>query len=201
MAETLHPSTVVHASKQVERKETLVRSLDDLLERYLHLLNQYQTLQQSLAQHFSRGYLSLAQANFSNPNRVRYGQDHYDDRMQASARVFTSQSTPSFSTQEPKAQESVLGSDDDDDEVDTAKESTVMDNTQLFSEDAESGSNMTRDPLNWFGILVPPALRTSQSNFKDAVADLIPALASISKEMSEVEIEIRRARKRIRKAV
>ena len=76
-----------------------------------------------------------------------------------------------------------------------------MDNTQLFSEDAESGSNMTRDPLNWFGILVPPALRTSQSNFKDAVADLIPALASISKEMSEVEIEIRRARKRIRKAV
>lgn len=104
MAETLHPSTVVHASKQVERKETLVRSLDDLLERYLHLLNQYQTLQQSLAQHFSRvridlaefwthsqsaqGYLSLAQANFSNPNRVRYGQDHYDDRMQASARVY-----------------------------------------------------------------------------------------------------------------
>ena len=76
-----------------------------------------------------------------------------------------------------------------------------MDNTQLPSEDAESASNMTRDPLNWFGILVPPALRTSQSNFKDAVADLIPALASISKEISEVEIEIRRARKRIRKAV
>ena len=63
------------------------------------------------------------------------------------------------------------------------------------------GSNVTQDPLIWFGILVPPALRISQSNFKDAVADVIPALASISKEMREVEIEVRRVRKRLRKAV
>ena len=90
---------------------------------------------------------------------------------------------------------------DDDDEMDTAKESIVMDDTQPPSEDTETGSNMARDPLNWFGILVSPALRTSQSSFKDAVANLIPTLASISKEMREVEIEIRRARKRIRKAV
>ncbi len=61
--------------------------------------------------------------------------------------------------------------------------------------------NMTRDPVNWFGILVPPALRTSQSSFKDAVVNLIPALASISMEMREVEIEVRRTRKRVRKAV
>lgn len=36
----------------------------------------------------AQGYLSLAQANFSNSNRVRYGLDHYDERMQASARVY-----------------------------------------------------------------------------------------------------------------
>lgn len=77
----------------------------------------------------------------------------------------------------------------------------MMDDTLPPSEDTESGSKMSRDPLNWFGILVPPALRTSQSNFKDAVSDLIPSLASTSKEMREVEIEVRRARKRIRKAV
>lgn len=91
--------------KQVEGKEALVRSLDDLLERYLHLLDQYGTLQQSLARLLSRvtsnelsfdcthseyaqGYLSLAQANFSNPNRARYGRDHYDDRMKALIRVY-----------------------------------------------------------------------------------------------------------------
>ena len=65
----------------------------------------------------------------------------------------------------------------------------------------ETVSNATQDSLKWFGILVPPTLRASQSNFKDAVADLIPALASVSKEMTEVELEVRRARKRLRKAV
>lgn len=76
-----------------------------------------------------------------------------------------------------------------------------MDDTRPPSEDKEAGSNMSRDPLDWYGILVPPALRTTQRNFKDAVANLVPALASISKEMREVEIEVRRARKRIQKAV
>ncbi len=29
----------------------------------------------------------MAQANFSNPNRGRYGQDYYDERMQASCQM------------------------------------------------------------------------------------------------------------------
>ena len=77
----------------------------------------------------------------------------------------------------------------------------MIDGTEPTSEATETGSKMTRDPLRWFGVLVPPALRTSQRNFRDAVADRIPALASISKEMREVEIEVRRARKRISKAI
>ena len=60
MAEILHPSTAVQPSKQVDSKETLVRSLDDLLERYLHLLDQYHVLQQSLAQLLSRVMIDLA---------------------------------------------------------------------------------------------------------------------------------------------
>ena len=102
MAE-IHQSKTVHPIKQVEGKESLIRSLDDLLERYLQLLDQYRTLQQSLARLLSKvrinelncthsesaqGYLSLAQANFSNPNRARYGRDHYDDRMKALIRVY-----------------------------------------------------------------------------------------------------------------
>ena len=104
MAE-IHQSKTVRPIKQVEGKEALLRSLDDLLERYLQLLDQYGTLQQSLARLLSRvrinelesncihsesaqGYLSLAQANFSNPNRARYGRDHYDDRMKALIRVY-----------------------------------------------------------------------------------------------------------------
>ena len=68
-------------------------------------------------------------------------------------------------------------------------------------ESTDIGSRITHDPLNWFGILVPPALRNSQVGFKDAVADLIPALANLSREMREVEMEVRRTRKKLRKAV
>lgn len=54
MPEVLQQSPVLVPIKQVESKETLVRCLDDLLERYLHLLDQYQTLQQSLARLLSK---------------------------------------------------------------------------------------------------------------------------------------------------
>lgn len=60
MAE-VHQSPVVHPSKQVESKETLVRFLDDLLERYLHLLDRYQTLQQFLAQLLSKVRIDLGE--------------------------------------------------------------------------------------------------------------------------------------------
>ena len=102
MAEVLRPSTSTRSKR--DSKEAYVFSLNSLLERYLHLLDRYQILQQSLSQllsrvrtdwlvmhttaHTAQGYLSLAQANFSNPNHVRYGQEVYDDRMQALALVY-----------------------------------------------------------------------------------------------------------------
>ena len=53
MAE-VHRSTVMQPSEQMESKEKLVHSLDYLLERYLHLLDQYQTLEQELTQSLSK---------------------------------------------------------------------------------------------------------------------------------------------------
>ena len=50
----------VYPSKQGDSKEILVNSLDDLLERYLHLLNQYQTIQHKLTQLFSRVWIVSA---------------------------------------------------------------------------------------------------------------------------------------------
>lgn len=56
------------------------------------------------------------------------------------------------------------------------------------------------DSLRWFGILVPPALRACQSSFRHAVTETVPALAEVADEMKSLEIEIRRTRKKIRKA-
>ena len=54
MAEVLHRSTVMQPSEQVDSKEKSLHSLDHLLEHYLHLLDQYQTVQQELTQNLSR---------------------------------------------------------------------------------------------------------------------------------------------------
>jgi hypothetical protein len=56
------------------------------------------------------------------------------------------------------------------------------------------------DPLRWFGILTPLALRQAQVQAIKAVEEIIPRLATLSVEMAAVELEVRRARKRRAKA-
>ncbi|KAL2881398.1 hypothetical protein SGCOL_003348 [Colletotrichum sp. CLE4] len=58
----------------------------------------------------------------------------------------------------------------------------------------------SNDPLRWFGILAPMALRQAQTLSVQAVQDVIPRLVSVDAEMKDIEIEVRRARKRRVKA-
>lgn len=106
MAE-LSPQQSSHYEAPSSTQDALTQDLDDLIERYLHLLDRYQSLQQTFTKTFSsvcgfsavvilppisslgqQGFLDLARANFSNPNRIRYGQDFYDERMQAAMQVY-----------------------------------------------------------------------------------------------------------------
>ncbi|KAI1355642.1 hypothetical protein F5Y01DRAFT_310527 [Xylaria sp. FL0043] len=61
--------------------------IDDLLERYLHLLHDYTTLREELTTLQTGMYQNLARANFAAERGLRFGQDYYDDRMQASRRL------------------------------------------------------------------------------------------------------------------
>lgn len=65
--------------------------------------------------------------------------------------------------------------------------------------DPPSDSAKPTDPLRWFGILVPPALRTAQSTFVAAVEGSVPQLASVARELRRQEMEIGRVRKQIKK--
>ncbi|KAK3301968.1 uncharacterized protein B0T15DRAFT_287861 [Chaetomium strumarium] len=56
------------------------------------------------------------------------------------------------------------------------------------------------DPLRWFGILTPLALRQAQGHAIKAVEEIIPRLATLNVEMAAIEVEVRRARKRRAKA-
>lgn len=52
------------------------------------------------------------------------------------------------------------------------------------------------DPLHWFGILVPQALRSAQGNFSTAVQEVLPRLVETQLQMSGIEQEVRLIRER-----
>ena len=107
-------------------------------------------------------------------------------------------SLSSFSALEPTASDFTPSLKIDDLNTGTLPKEHAGDTKPTF-EEADKASGTSIDPLKWFGILVPPALRASQSSFKSAVVDVVPALASLSKQMGKLEVEVRRTRKRLRK--
>lgn len=67
------------------------------------------------------------------------------------------------------------------------------------AKDVPKDSNKVKDPIRWFGILVPPALRSAQQTFISIVEGPIPQLATIARDLRSQEIEIGRVRKQIKK--
>ncbi|KAJ3475932.1 hypothetical protein NLG97_g9292 [Lecanicillium saksenae] len=63
------------------------QAIDELLERYLGLVDQYARLRAELAVLQQGVFQNLARANFTSDRGARYGPDQYDERMQASRRL------------------------------------------------------------------------------------------------------------------
>ncbi len=179
--------------------ETETQTIDRLLEAYLARLDEYTTLRAALNARQADLYHSLARANFSADRGIRYyGQDYYDERMQAGRRlavqlgedgvsaVFTV-TTPVVTTEEPDPP--TKEEEEKDAEEDAEKEDEEDDTTT-------TKKKKSTDPLRWFGILTPAALRQAQGHAVTAVEDIIPRLATVSGEMAALELAVRRARKK-----
>ncbi|EEH03551.1 conserved hypothetical protein [Histoplasma capsulatum G186AR] len=170
----------------------LSQELDSVLERYLHLLDQQQRLQQEIGREFSSGFLSLACANKSCPPGRRYGEDYYDERMKA-IRKLPSFTVESVSLSPPNAIEPKDVTENGNEETNSkaSSRSSDPDELNISTESEKSRANGKRsNPINWFGILVPPALRSAQQSFCTAVDGPIPLLATVITEMRGVERDI-----------
>ncbi|PNP81931.1 hypothetical protein FNYG_04957 [Fusarium nygamai] len=176
--------------------------IDELLERYLSLLDEYSQLRQSLSRIQSDVFHNIARANFAGERGMRYGQDHYDERMQATRLLAIEQDasqSPTFSIFPAPEQDNVADKEetssaeksDDDASTTEAKEA---------SSPTEKKRKQNKNPLQWFGLFAPMPLRTAQTHSVKAVEEVIPRLVSVNAEMLHVEIEVRRARKRRAKA-
>ncbi|KAI0456137.1 hypothetical protein F5B21DRAFT_468848 [Xylaria acuta] len=83
----------------------------------------------------------------------------------------------------------------------TAASGSPSDSPPTAKKGRTTPQQKSNDPLRWFGLLTPVPLRQAQAQSIRVVEHVIPRLASVNAEMAEVEIEVRRARKRRAKAV
>lgn len=174
--------------------------IDELLVRYLGLLDEYTRLRESLSKLQTGIYQNIARANFSGERGMRYGQDHYDERMQALRLLHVEvdeNGLPAFAMADaPKEEEDVPKEDD------AAVEQVEKDSdSQAEKQDSAAKKSKIKNPIHWFGLFAPMPLRTAQTQSIQAVEQIIPRLVSVNAEMLNVEIEVRRARKRRAKAV
>ncbi|KIX92210.1 uncharacterized protein Z520_12091 [Fonsecaea multimorphosa CBS 102226] len=58
-------------------------------------------------------------------------------------------------------------------------------------------SNLTKDPLKWYGILIPTALRTCQSHFATTISSTIPEILNTTSAMRGLEEEIWAVRRQL----
>ena len=179
--------------------ETETDTIDRLLEAYLALLDEYTALRATLHTRQADLYHSLARANFSADRGIRYyGQDYYDERMQAGRRLAITQpeggrdgtttvftiTSPPLPTEQPSPP--------------TKQEKDAEEEEEEDDTNATNTKKKSTDPLRWFGILAPAPLRQAQGHAITAVEDIIPRLATVSGEMAALELAVRRARKKRR---
>lgn len=170
--------------------------IDELLVRYLGLLDEYTALRQELSKVQASVYQNIARANFSAERGLRYGQDHYDERMQATRRLELTVDEAGgsvFKISDTTAVEKTT--QDDGDSEDKEKEEKPE-----GDKPDKAKATKHRNPLHWFGLFAPMPLRNAQSQSIDVVERVIPRLLSVNAEMQSLEIEVGRARKRRAKA-
>ncbi|KAH7160045.1 hypothetical protein B0J13DRAFT_119709 [Dactylonectria estremocensis] len=169
--------------------------IDELLEQYLGLLNEYTVLRQTLSQLQSGVYHNIARANFSGERGMRYGQDHYDERMKAARRLAIDVDDtlkPNFAVVDAHAEKP------EEEKAETSGEPEKQEGKDDVQNPAKQNKN--KNPLHWFGLFAPMPLRAAQTQSVQVVEEVIPRLVSINAEMLDLEIEVRRARKRRAKA-
>ncbi|EQB53800.1 hypothetical protein GCG54_00006623 [Colletotrichum gloeosporioides] len=181
--------------------------IDQLLERFIMLLDEYTVLRELLSKTQAGMYQNIARANFSAERGVRYGPDYYDERMQASRILSISADSkgvpryelvkPAEDVTSPGTQEAPVGERKPDGQ-DEAPADEVEPTEK--AKDATKATKKSNDPIRWFGILAPMPLRQAQTLSVKAVQDVIPRLVSVQAEMKHVEIEVRRAQKKRAKA-
>ncbi|POS87762.1 hypothetical protein EPUL_001070, partial [Erysiphe pulchra] len=187
------------------KEDNLSDDIENLLAQYLDLVDEYDLLRRRLYMLQISARQNLARANFSAARGIKYGEELYDSRIQALrlCRV-------TVDAEKGKRKFTVLTKDTSRGKSDPTVASEVKERAldDLSQEKKISGDGQTtedtartikNDPIRMFGILTPASLRLVQTDSIKMV-NIIPRLVELDAELAQIEIEIRRLRKRRTKA-
>ncbi|KAF2648675.1 hypothetical protein K491DRAFT_684495 [Lophiostoma macrostomum CBS 122681] len=181
-------------------KAALLLRLDELLEQYLVTLDIYEKARHELAASLSshRPISTISPALVTGETTLTTECRHREklvDEPSVTFSVAPSSPAPkplgSEPQNEPEATEATIEPD--------LPESAPPVQPGAGNETSPDNKHAPKDPIRWFGILVPPALRSAQSSFISAVEGPVPNLAALTKDLRRQEIDVARLRKQIRK--
>lgn len=175
---------------QPEKNEaTSTIELDNLAVRILSLMNEYINCKRNIENYIRSGCLDLAKARYIAGNRSISalqlpGEDSVSVR--AKFRVVRSNSCSDFSKYQ-----NILHEDDSEDE-------TLAENLDQMNLNEEASSKrilrFSKDPLKWFGYLVPRNLRQSKVTFEKCL-EIVIECANIHSELEHRLAEYRKLKK------
>lgn len=186
--------------------EEICSRLDEALLEYLNLISNYQENWQQISKDLEGAFMQLAHAKYTmGPGRLT--QDQYDGRMQAATRILISQN---LGVEEEKKhynhQFSLISGylENDENIIDESESSQIIDSSSTLRRrnvkeletktdntaktDKPQKKKIIRDPLHWFGLLVPPSLRDSQKHFKQGLVNMVNLL-NLRNEILEKEAQ------------
>ncbi|EAW09242.1 uncharacterized protein ACLA_034450 [Aspergillus clavatus NRRL 1] len=173
------PEAQIKQSSEAESCTELIQSLDRLLERYLELLDRHQKLQVELAKK-----LSSDSGEVDDKHQLG-GSEHMFAVEVATSNPPVHQSETNNDGQETESEID----NTDEDQSSSAPEPKMPNERPRFS-----------NPIHWYGVLVPPSLRSAQASFTEAVDQCLPELASVVVQMQSVEREVERLRSELGQA-
>ncbi|CAG8585138.1 1201_t:CDS:2 [Acaulospora morrowiae] len=177
--------------------DEICAKLDTVLTEYLGLISTFQEEWKKIGKELEGGFLQMAHAKYTmGPGRI--SQDQYDGRMQAFTRVLISQEeggsvnntsgATNFQYTLTSGQlEISKGISNDSNNSSSPLRRRAIESGEIVT-DKPTKKRVLRDPLNWFGVLVPSSLRESQRHFKQGFSGMINII-NLRGEIIKKEVE------------
>lgn len=126
---------------------------------------------------------------------------HTEEAPRRSSSTDVKQDTRDPSKSEPIQLPSPEATPEPESKQDRTTPGADMNTASAPDEEKPKPQSNVHDPIRWFGILVPSTLREAQKSFSTAVLDQesLTKAVNCSRGLREVEVEIRKLRKAIRK--